>query len=722
MIDHATERVRDQLMAGNAGLAISEMEVFLAAWPQPQTAERLQDLKEEYDLMESYWLRDIEDPQRQEQYQRLLQRLYVLYANVTIRRNLQSSSFLNGVYSNVRKPGHDWSVTVIRKEMENFVSEVAMLELEPEHLRTEKRLKIYQEHYQQMNALFNYVLTSRMWTDAVGRDFTDILLSPTVDSNDQQLLVSAVMLSLLNQFDMVKFRLLTDVYSRSKDEGVRQRALVGWVFSIVSEWVTVYPEQKEIIDKLLTSERVCNELTELQIQLLLTMNAKKDNETIQQEIMPDLLNNNGFRVTRNGIEEVEEDPLEDVLHPDAADQRMEQLEASVQRMLDMQKQGVDVYFGGFSQMKRYPFFYDTANWLIPFFSQHPDIAQYMQKSAGSPFLQTILKKAPFCNSDKYSFVMTFQKVVNGFPENLRNMMLQGELSIDEVDSEEQRNPAYIRRLYLMDLYRFFSLFPNRAAFRNPFEVKYEFKMPHESDKVGADCGFFSEQVFCGTPLDAHKHAVVKAMKKYNYEVLARRLLKTFPKHLRDVQFYMWNNQYDPVLKLDPDNEWALAERARQAFQLGMYDQAANDYEHLLLLHQGKKGYMLNKAVCLVHMEEYEDALKLLYQLSYEHDDDIRVQRVLAWTLTCDNKLEQADKLYQQLMKQQQPSSEDYLNGAYCLWLQGHIQKAASFFGKYLEMEKDAKNVMDNAFDDYWLLKRGITETDIKLMKSLAARS
>ena len=206
-----------------------------------------------------------------------------------------------------------------------------------------------------------------------------MLLSPTVDSNDQQLIVAAIMLALMSQFDMVKFRLLTDVYRQSQDEHVRQRALVGWVFSLDRHLINVFPEQKAIIDEMLQSDEVCQELTELQMQLILTLNAEKDNDIISREIMPDLIKNNSFQITRNGIEETEEDSLEEILHPDIAEQRMEKLEASMQRIIDMQKQGVDVYFAGFAQMKRYPFFYDISNWFVPFFMQHPDVAQFVER-------------------------------------------------------------------------------------------------------------------------------------------------------------------------------------------------------------------------------------------------------------------------------------------------------------------------------------------------------
>lgn len=707
-IDTSLERIDSQLRAGNAGLAIMELDTYLMAWPNPQSREKLETLKSEYDLMADYWIQGITDPERDEQYRRLLQRIYVLMANIAIHRHISATSFLQQLHRNARQSGRPMNLETIRQEMEGFVSEVAMLELEPEHTRKEKSAALYKAHQQQMNLLFNFLLTSNIWTDSTGHVIENLLASPTVDTIDQQLLVSAVMLSLMNRFDIVKFRTLIGVYRRSTDENVRQRALIGWVLGLDDAMLEIYPEQSTLVDELLKSKRVRAELTELQIQMIYTMDAEQDTNTINREIMPDILNNQAFRVTKNGIEEVEDNPLEDVLHPDAAEQRMEKLEQSFQRMIDMQRKGSDIFFGGFSQTKRFPFFYDISNWFVPFFMQHPDIAQFVDRHESNRFLETILSKGPFCNSDKYSFLIAFQQVINQLPESMRKAMKHGEANMAEmeVDRNEQQTPAYIRRNYLMDLYRFFRLFPNRQAFVNPFEYNL-YDLPA--------CCFFCSDVFCDTPLDAHKVEVVRVMKKHHMDQASDILLGTFPEAMHDVQYYLWTENYSSALELDPDNERALSARARSYFSNGMYDDANDDYEHLLLLHPGKVSYMLNRAVCLVNLEEYEDALKLLYQLNYEHEDDVNIQRVLAWTLTCDGKLEQADKLYQQLTSSDSATSEDYLNKGYCQWLLGRIKEADDCFDQYFTLGGDFNEAFNNR---EWLLQRGISDTDIRLMLAM----
>ena len=91
------ERVAAALYQGNAGLAIVEMETYLAAYPQQQTTERLNGIKTEYELMVDYWRRGVNDPQLDQLYQHILQRVYVLYANVASYSHLHSYPTLTGI-------------------------------------------------------------------------------------------------------------------------------------------------------------------------------------------------------------------------------------------------------------------------------------------------------------------------------------------------------------------------------------------------------------------------------------------------------------------------------------------------------------------------------------------------------------------------------------------------------------------------------------------------
>ena len=701
-MNESLKLVDEALQAGNTGRAIRQMENYLAAWPEQHTAEKLAQVREDYDRMEAYWQQGGEDPQREDLYQRLLQRVYVLYANVMHYHRMKASPYQNSLYTRVRQGQHDWSLATIRKEMEDFVSNVAMLQLEPDNKRKALSETLYKNHQQQMNQLFEYVLTSRQWSDGVGSQFADMLTSPTIDTIDQQLLIAAISLSLLNQFDMAKFRMLTEVYRLSQDEAVRQRALVGWALTASDTYRLVYPEQRQLIVDLLRSEDTCQELTELQIQLIYCLDQEDASRTIQKEIMPDLMRNSSEMIA-NHIE-TEEERLEEVLHPEVSEERMERMEATMRRMQDMQKEGIDVFYHGFSQIKRYPFFYDISNWLVPFFHQHPDIAQFVSKQEGLHFLSKVFASNAFCNSDKYSFVIALQEVLNQLPQQIREMLQRGEFSAEELGETVEQSPAYERRIYLMDLYRFFRLYPHREELYNPFDRK--------NDEMGG-CGFFLLELLADTPIEKSKAQIVRQLKKHQMNYAATNLLKTFTESNRDMQYYLWIHDYDHALQLNPKHERAMLGKGRQLYDEGRYEEALTWFDQLTAIYPEKTNNQLYVAICLVQLERYEEALKPLFRLNYEQPDNDAVSRVLAWTLTCQGKLEQAVNIYEQLVSREQPDSDDLKNYGYCLWLQGQVGKAIELFRQCCQHHEQTP--IDKFFDVEWLKKRGITMVDINMM-------
>ncbi len=703
-------RVWTELKVADVGQAISEMETYLSAWPQLQTTERLQEVKADYALMTDYWRRGADDPHLDENYTQLLQRVYVIFANVAVHLHIQNSSFLSSAYSSARRSRQSWALSDIRSGLETFVADVAMLELEPWEQREQKSQSLYDDHQRQMNALFCFILTSRMWSNGVGRDFEAMLLSPTVDVNDQQLIISAVMLSLMGQFDIVKFRLLTRVYMQATDEKVRQRALVGWVLGLNSDLLAVYPEQRQLTEQLTASAEVCQELTELQMQLVFCLNAEKDTNTIQKEIMPDLLKSGDFRISEHGIEEVEEDPMEEMLNPDASEQRMQRVEASFERMKEMQQQGADIYFGGFSQMKRFSFFNDVANWFVPFFMKHPGIRRQTEQLHGNRFIEKMTEVGPFCNSDKYSLVMAMQMVMDRLPEKVREMLKRGEATMGgEVEHEELLSAAYLRRSYLMDLYRFFRLFPYRGELPNPFA---------SGSGELAGCDFFSSPLLAGTPIEGYKDQVVRLLRRRHMLQSMQILLDSYDEAHRGVDYFIWNGQYEQALALEPDNSKALQGLARQEYALGKYQEAISHYDELLERYPERLQFMLYKAICLLHLTRYDEALHVLYEINYKHPDDRATQSVLAWTLVCSGRMEQALKTYEQLMGDKCPDGDnDWQNYGYCLWLAGRTDEAAEAFRKFYKFYADDR-LTGFPTERTLLEAHGITDTQVKLMRSL----
>ncbi len=722
----ALEQVLLKLEQRNLSEALVAMDVYLAGRPRQNDGHLVEAVRADFQLMTDYWKRGYKDPQLGALYDNLLRRMYVIYANAATGYAVGNSSYLSSVYMRLTLTARDWSVQSLREALEAHVSEMAMLELEPEHKRKEQRKELLRRHHQLMSEWFDNVWLSTIWSDGQASAMEELLLSPTIESRDLQLLVSGMTLACLNRYDSAKFRTLLHVYRQSADEAVRQRALVGWALSLNGVIpMQLFRDDMREVETVLEDPAVCEELVQLQQQIVFCINAEKDNQTIQQEIMPSLLKNSNFRVTRNGIEEIEEDTLEDILHPDAEDRRIEQMEESFQKMQQMQKQGSDIYFGGFSQMKRFPFFDEICNWFVPFYIDHPGISSIAERFSGNRFLQGLMNVGPFCSSDKYSFLLAFGQVMDRIPQNLREMMERGEASFTEVLKEESRSAAFIRRTYLQDIYRFYRIHPRRSEFCNPFDATGE----------GYSWLFFSSPVLSMTHLEPSFTDMAVFLVKRKLWKQAGAVLENIGAARRDFRFYVTagylaqNNLcafsenedcqqcalhfYQQALQLKPDNERALLGYARGLFGQERYEESLEAYERLLAMQPEKRNYLLNRAVCLSKLGRNGEALKDLYRLNYETPDDQNVNRVLAWALTCNEKYEQAEKIYGQLMASQ-PQPNDLLNYGYCLWLDGHVDDAADCFHRYLK-DTDGKplDIIDTERD--LLLEKGITEAEMQLM-------
>ena len=718
--NHALDAAYDWLLKRNLSEALTAMQGYFSSYPGAQDADRLYAIQADFLLMSDYWKRGFKDPQLPHLYDNLLRRLYVLYADASLSYQIKHSAYLSAINARLSLSSHDWTVQALKEALEEFVAAGAMLALEPEHTQAEKKKELYRHHHQLIVDWFDRLWLSAIWSDGQASAMEEILLSPTIDTNDQQVLTSAVMLATLNHFDIAKFKVLLSVYRHATETSVRQRALVGWVLALHDDIFTyLYGEERKLLDEVLEDQAVCQELVQLQHQIIFCMNAEKDNKTIQQEIMPDLLNNNGFRVTRNGIEEVEDNSLDDILHPDEEERRMEQVEESFQKMQEMQKQGSDIYFGGFSQMKRFSFFQEISNWFVPFYMDHPGIADVAEKFQKNSFMQSLMKMGPFCHSDKYSFLLAFNQVMNHIPKNLWEMMERGEAGVMEVMKEESRSDAYIRRIYLQDMYRFFRLYPYRCEFSNPFE-DYQYL-------------FLAKEVFSRTHVEAYFNDVAAFLIKQKHMQEAGMVLDNCGEARCDFRHYMMCGYlsqhhyyafgqekdalycYQKAMELEPENEKAMQGYARSLFDSARYQDALEAYDKLLAIQPEKKSFLLNRAVCLTNTNRYAEALKDLYRLNFEAPDDVNVNRVLAWTLTCDEKYEQAEKIYSQLMTDQaRILPDDLLNYGYCLWLGGHVDEAADCFHRYLkETEQKKTFIIENELA--LLREKGITEPEMQMM-------
>ncbi len=722
--------VLSKLKQRSLGSALAMLRLYAYKHPELAIMPQCDNIEDNYRVMSSYWKQGFKDEHLDKVYSDLIQRTYRLVSNTYIRQCAASSSYLSSVYRRVSSLNQDWSVDVLRNTLETYVQDSAILELEPEHVRNPKKRDLNIRHQQHLDELFDYIRTSPQWTDGICEAYVNILLSPTIDKIDQQLIVSAITLATMFVYDINKWKILATVYKESTDEHVKQRALIGWVFALNSSIDSIFPEQKAIINDFLKEDNIQNELFDLQLQSVYCTNAEKVHRTIRDEIMPDIIKHNNFSITPNGIEEKEDDAMQDILDASHTERNMAALEEKFKRMQDMQKNGADIYFGGFAQMKRFPFFDKVSNWFMPFYEAHPEVSFLYATENDYKMANMVIRNGAFCDSDKYSFLIAFRQVIEKIPTNMREMLSSNHLStVDEdmmggVTQSDRETPAYIRRMYLQNLYRFYKLYPAREHYRNPFSniffTNKVFENTSLSFKAVEIAAFLIKQ-------DMHDEAlmVLKMYEEkepnYNYCMLMGYLMARDKEDNAATLSVVW---YRKALEIRPDSAKALKGYARALYDQKQYEKATKAYEHLFSFTCDTVTSQYNYADCLVALKHYDGAKKVLYRLHYEHPDNIFINRLLAKVYILTSMFDKAIPFLQKLTIVDDVISKDRILLGLCYWFSGDINMAVSTFAKYLT-QKYPRASVEQLFEHFQqdiietessiIYNNGISFTEIHLM-------
>lgn len=724
----------------NVGKALRAMKETIAEDKLPgYIVARYEDVKNDYRLMQDAMMRGLRDDKIDEVYADIMRKVYGAGLDVLIEEKVKRySSF---AYARVSAQQTEAHPDAVRTVLEAYVQDMAMMAFEPENTRKAKMEKLTADHHAYMKQLFNALLVAPMWNDRRAADFADLLLSPTIDRDDALLLVSAVMLATMNVNDPYKWDMLAEVYVRATDKVLKMRALVGWVLSLPYDprGPRLFPFVQERIKAMLADKTTLKQMLDMQMQMLFCCNADADNEEIQRNIMPTLIKNTNLQMTRLGIVEKEDDPMKDIMDPNAAERDMEEMERKYRKMMDMQKQGSDIYFGGFSKMKTFPFFNDLCNWFAPFNAAHPALGAARERLAGSTFLNNLMENGPFCDSDKYSFALAIAQIMDRMPDNVKEMLNSDATFGPTVSKDEQEDPAYICRSYLQSLYRFFRLYRSKRDFLNPFILD-------ELEDNDGNALFMSYKLLACPEMEESAVALCGFLlkRKMMRELMSMAICFKSSQNPRLVRFLAlvpmtdgkWQEAYDLFASVSEDQhtEESLRGMAHCCMSLKRFGEAVAIYRRLLAMHPDSFSYQLNLAVCLMSSDAFsscgdvasssscgdassscgdvasscdasscgaasslggkveaqpnkvvEEGTKLLYKLDYEHPNNANVRRVLAWCMMLQGSFDKAIDIYTRLLSQPDAVSADRLNAAYAHWLSRDVARAVALLREYCNL-------------------------------------
>jgi len=700
-----------------AGNALLQGNVFdsldmIENYPLAGLEDDLSILRNSLSTMRKYILEGFDDNNRQQLYDGFLSE-----QNALLQRCLHDMAkkehpvYISSVFDSRKMEVEPAS---IKSDLEQFVTSMAMVSLEVDEVRKEVLQHDMQlKHNDYMKCLFDKLWTCDTLSDAISDSIIEILLDDLIDTSDIQLMVSALTLGGVEFFDPNKLRILINVYKKSTDEYVRQRALVGVIFVYQKRTVTT---SRMIADmKALLSDKASrNEIFDLQKQIILSSLAEKDKKTIEGEIIPDIMKHRDtLKFSRFGIEEKEDDELQNILHPNASEEAMDDVMDNMQKLTEMQRNGRDIYFGGFAQMKSFSFFGSISNWFIPFSMDNPEVSAFARNKSFAELMEFIVNGNLLCDSDKYSLCLSMAQYTKDLSDSLRESLMANKEIISEGMGDVQtlrQSPSFIRRSYMQDLYRFYKVSYLSKDMNNPFF----------SDSL------FSDKELWMDELKPDYYNLVRFYLDTNgmqADQCAFGLLKIFPQRARDYEYHLLSvsrapnaQEYLEMLMYKENDEIALRGLARE-MEEGKEFVAAETYYRKLVEHYPKINYETSLCCCLMEQSKFEEALQRLFKIDVEHHEYVNARRALGWGLFCTGKLEQAESYYREILESGNTTIVDCLNAGHVALSMKDYQLAKQRYSRYiaLSLQKGRKRsyLREAVKADREILNRyGVTDADI----------
>ena len=643
--------VTELINNGRINDAIAQLKEWAMKYPGEGFSDRLEAVATDFRYMSDFMLQGMKDEHRGELFAAMQQKLRDIDYDLEVRRTI-------------------WERPEVATYKKIFTHPDCSAEMLQDILLDKTDAK---EHFIRLTNTFMVLYASLHWKDSEATEWATFLCNDNVSPIDAATLVSAITLNTLEHRNAPKVRCLKDVYKNSTSELVRQRTLVGLV---------MIGEEPSI---------------ETHIQMVACANADKDSNEIRQNIMPNIIKNQPLKMVNGQWKIDDEDDLNKGEYDPDADKREEEsieaMEESVKQMLKMQKKGSDIFFEGFSQMKRFPFFNKMVNWFIPYYPEHPDIETTMKNIGNSSFVDVVMKRGPFCESDKYSFIIAISSVLQQLPENVRKMMESGDMGPIGMRGKDAdlNDPAFIRLQYLQDLYRFMRLNHIGKMMYNPF---------NNLDKI------LERFIRNATQQENTLRINTEHNNKENTEYTT---LYTYYANwkLKEREYNTALKYYIICLKQRPQSPSIMRGLARAYYCVGDYEKSASYFDALITINPENLNNHLNYAKAMAKAGKVEKILNALYKLEFENPENEVIQDTLGWALLYAGKAAEAEQY-----------CHDVIAHAYALIINNKAKDAIELLKGYT-----AEQVEENMKADAQLLHQyGIGEAEKAIILSAIQQS
>lgn len=688
---------------------------------------QLEHLEHTYEQMLKYMLEGVQDPERDQVYNKLLSSIleladsvknqllekqsgwhtYILKAEVDRKQELTGRSVIETM--------DDLS---FKRELDEIIDEGRKSPGATE----ERRRKLSMD-------IFRHLWLSNRYNEAENSLSAAILTCREFLWYEKALFISGMLLSGLRYWDEEKIHRVID-FAGEEEQEVSARALVALVILLYKydERIEFYPNIIHRLKLLKEELELDKSFEKIALQLIRTRDTLEIGKKLQEDLMPEMAKLKPKLEDKLKMDDIVEDMMKEGRNPDwqSVFSESDDLYRKVDEFMKLQMEGADVYMTTFAHLKQFPFFNELTNWLVPFHPENPDLSDIY--ASGSEvfdpelFIEGLMKTPFLCNSDKYSFIFNIRYL----PEEQKKMLsraflmemegLQEMISDDKLTSGDfTKRTVFIQ--YIQDLYRFFKISPFKNEFEDVFSGKLDlykswfFQEIIEDDSITRNIG---EYLF-------EKNHFEEALDLFDL------LLERDPeeRELLEKAGFCYQKEgdyrkailyYNRIGFSDKQNLWTLK-------NLGICYRNQNDYSAALKVYQQASAMQPEDQTiesligyCHLKLGDYDTALKHYFKIEYLNPGNSHILRPIAWCYFAQGELKKSDAYFNKVF-QGKPGYYDYINHGHVKWALGNKREAVEL---YLQSLKDPEFEMEDFLktmdeDQAFLVGNGISPQDIPLM-------
>jgi tetratricopeptide (TPR) repeat protein len=554
--------------------------------------------------------------------------------------------------------------------------------------------------------------------------------SEQIEWHEKCLVVSALTLSLLNQFDPHKILLLLE-FAAAGENQVYQRALTGLVIGLIvfDKRLAFYPDLLEQLKVLSVADNIIPEVELILMQLLMARETDKITREFEEEVLPEMKKMMPKIEDKLQLDDLNADEELEGKNPGWKDmiEDVPGLYEKIEKFSKMQMEGGDVFMSTFQMLKRFDFFNIMSNWFVPFHRHHPEIIDGFSDKEGinHRLLESLEKAFYICNSDKYSFAINFRSI----PDQQRTMIVtnfEAEFAqMKEMASEEQlldqsllNNSIFIQ--YIQDIYRFFKLYPSKQEFDDVFQRRIRvnelyfyqtcFERSGFREKLAS---FHFEKDHYYDAIDVYEGIMEQTGPSNEYFEKIGYCYQKTGRFKKAIEYYRKAELFDA------DRMWILKKLGWCSLKLKDFAQALGYFREASSLQPEDVSLQMQVGQCYLNLKDYEQALHQYAKLRFFVPDNLKVLRPIAYCQFVLGKPELAVEIYAQILSlTSNPSAYDLMNAANVKLCLGQRKEALHLFRQSLLQTSPGRHELLNAFDEdsQYLIKNGIPSSEIPLIR------